>query len=87
MRNWLRQWLFPSHGLEEAHDKRAFEFPRLREIEGTTISIKEIHNGFLIAFNTQDEEEWRQKVTFCKTPDDLAHELVRYFTVKTMAKR
>lgn len=87
MRKWLRQWLFPTHDPEVARENQTFEFPTLREIKGTSISIKEINNGFLLAFNTEDDEDWRQKVTFCKTPDDVAHEIIRYFTVKTVARQ
>lgn len=68
------------------HQREAMRFPAMTRIKGREVLVKQVRNGFLLAFNPQEEDEWLEDVVFCENPAQISVEIARFFSKKALTK-
>ena len=59
-------------------------FPSMSRVKGREVLIKQVRNGFLLAFDPQEEDQWLRDVVFCETFEQISTEVTRFFSKKAL---
>lgn len=85
MINWVKS---RTHSIQELlrRQREEMQFPAMTRIKGREVLVKQVKNGFLLAFNPQEEDEWLEEVVFCENPAQISIEIARFFSKKALTK-
>lgn len=85
MINWVKS---RTHSIQELlkRQREEMQFPAMTRIKGREVLVKQIKNGFLLAFNPQEDDQWLEEVVFCENPAQISIEIARFFSKKALTK-